>query len=217
MSGEDGELPVEMRRFNSLDIARPFLLRFWMYCSALFVVFLLMVWFLSSTGVLNNVNVLILIVSGVVGVKLIHQQSPLLRVPLAVNLNHPFMGEAGLGVAKVMVRLSSGAWMDAGDGRVRLIADELLGGSCLVRDDGDFAPLGHFSADRQSNTALKRYITLINQAIALRDAVNGEEDSIESAREREGADTGLLERSWFEDEESIEIEPEGLFSKFRRD
>ena len=58
---------------------------------------------------------------------------------------------------------------------------------------------------------------LINQAIALRDAVNGDEDSIESAREREKTNSGLLERSWFEEEPTIEIEPEGIFSKFRRE
>ena len=58
---------------------------------------------------------------------------------------------------------------------------------------------------------------LINQAIALRDAVNGDEDSIELAREREKNDSGLLERSWFEDEQSIEIEPEGILSKLRRE
>ena len=58
---------------------------------------------------------------------------------------------------------------------------------------------------------------LINQAIALRDAVNGDEDSIESAREREKNDSGLLERSWFEEEQSIEIEPDGILSKLRRE
>jgi len=60
-------------------------------------------------------------------------------------------------------------------------------------------------------------VMLINQAIALRDAVNGAEDSIESAREREHLETGLLERSWLEEQESIEIEPEGLFHKSRKE
>ena len=64
---------------------------------------------------------------------------------------------------------------------------------------------------------MKRHVTLINQAIALRDAVNGEEDTIEQARQREKMDTGLLERSWFEDEEAIAIEPDGLLGMLRRD
>jgi len=60
-------------------------------------------------------------------------------------------------------------------------------------------------------------VMLINQAIALRDAVNGDEDLIESAREREQLESGLLERSWLEGQDSIEIEPEGLFQKLRRE
>jgi hypothetical protein len=47
--------------------------------------------------------------------------------------------------------------------------------------------------------------------------VNGEADTIEEARERERLDTGLLDRSWMEEQTEIEIEPEGLMSKFRGD
>jgi len=154
---------------------------------------------------------------GGVGAFLIYQNSPLLRVPLAVNLNHPFMGDLELGSAVVMVQFSDGTWGDVGAGRVRLTVDELIGGSLLIRDDDTYAVIGHFSPLHQTHSALKRYVILINQAIALRDAVNGTEDSIESAREREQLESGLLERSWIEEQDSIEIEPEGLFSKFRKE
>ena len=116
-----------------------------------------------------------------------------------------------------MVRYSDGTWGDVGKGRVRLTVDELMGGTLLIRDDDTYAVLGHFSSLPQTHPALKRYVILINQAIALRDAVNGDEDSIESAREREASDSGLLQRSWLEEQESIEIEPEGIFSKLRRE
>jgi hypothetical protein len=56
---------------------------------------------------------------------------------------------------------------------------------------------------------------VINQAIALRDAVNDVPDPIEDARERETMETGLLERSWLEEEESVEIESP-LVSFFRK-
>ena len=55
----------------------------------------------------------------------------------------------------------------------------------------------------------------MNQAIALRDAVNGSEDTIEDARSRETKETGLLDRSWMEEQTEIEIEPDGLMSKLR--
>ena len=216
MAEERGELSVEMRRFISLEIARPFLYRFFVML-VLFEVLLVggVLFFISiNASLLFSLSLFIL---GVLGGVFLYQQSPLLRVPLAVNLNHPFMGDLELGQAVVMVQFSDGLWGDVGEGRVRLTVDELMGGSLLIRDDDTYAVLGHFSHLPQNHPALKRYVILINQAIALRDAVNGDEDSIESAREREKNDSGLLERSWFEEEQSIEIEPDGIFSKLRRE
>ena len=46
-------------------------------------------------------------------------------------------------------------------------------------------------------------MALLNQALALRDAHNGVEDTIESARERETMDYGLLSRDW---PEEVELE-----------
>ena len=66
--------------------------------------------------------------------------------------------------------------------------------------------LGHFTDKRDTNGSLSRHSGFINQAIALRDAVNDVPDPIESAREREKLETGLLERSWLEDEDEVEVE-----------
>ena len=216
MAEERGELSVEMRRFISLEIARPFLYRFFTILLVFEVFIIGGVLFLNSINAIPLLSISLLVL-GVFGGVFLYQKSPLLQVPLAVNLNHPFMGDLELGQAVVMVQFSDGLWADVGEGRVRLTVDELMGGSLLIRDDDTYAVIGHFSHLPQNHPSLKRYVILINQAIALRDAVNGDEDSIESAREREKTESGLLERSWLEEEQSLEIEPEGIFSKFRRE
>ena len=221
-----GDLSVEMRRFISLDIARPFVYRFLGVLLIYSLLFAGLLYFLVSSvdHLLYQLSLgrtvlaaIAIIFIGSFGGYLIYQKSPMLRVPLAVDMNHPFMGEYELGAAVVMVQFSDGTWGDVGQGRVRLTVDELIGGSSLIRDDDTYAIIGHFSPLHQTHPTLKRYLILINQAIALRDAVNGAEDSIESAREREHLETGLLERSWLEEQESIEIEPEGLFHKSRKE
>lgn len=211
-----GELSIEMRRFNSLEVARPFLYKFLgaFIAYELFIAVLLI--FLSSLQA-SLLAILLVVFLGSFGAFFIYQKSPLLRVPLAVNLNHPFMGDLELGTAMVMVQFSDGTWGDVGEGRVRLTVDELIGGSLLIRDDDTYGVIGHFSSLHETHPTLKRYVMLINQAIALRDVANGDEDLIESAREREELDSGLLERSWLESQDSIEIEPEGLFHKLRRE
>ena len=134
--------------------------------------------------------------------------------PLAVNLNHPFVDEEPLGQAKVLIRLSNGEWIDPGPHRVRTVPEALLGGYNLVQDTDDYPILGHFVDQKDRNGTLARHLALINQAIALRDAVNEVPDPIEDARQREAMDTGLLERSWLEDEDEVQVESP-LVSFFR--
>ena len=134
--------------------------------------------------------------------------------PLAVNMNHPFVDDDPLGEAKVMVRMSNGQWIDPGMHRVRAVPEDLLGGHNLVQDTDDYPVLGHFTEKNDASGALSRHLSLINQAIALRDAVNDVPDPIEDAREREAMETGLLDRSWLEDEADVEVESP-LVSFFR--
>mgnify|MGYP001164882749 CR=1 FL=1 len=215
MSGGEVDLPSGMRRFNELDLGRPFLIRFIGAVGGVSFVVALFSWFLNSAT--DNVVLAILpVVAWAVLVWRLYGTSSMLHVPLAVNMNHPFMSEEDpIGVAVVMVRLSDGHWIDLGEGRVRLAYDELMGGSTLVRDNEDYTLIGHFSSHPISHRGLKKQIAILNQALALRDVMNGEEDTFEEAREREGMDTGLLERSWLEEQESIEIEPDGLMNKLR--
>lgn len=134
--------------------------------------------------------------------------------PLAVNLNHPFMDGEPMGEAKILVRMADGRWVDPGPHRIRTVPEDLLGGYNLVQDTDDYPVLGHFTEKRDTNGTAARHVALVNQAIALRDAVNDVPDPIESAREREKLDSGLLERSWLEDEESVDVESP-LVSFFR--
>ena len=217
MSERQDELSVEMRRFNALPIARPFTVRFvgylLAYQMAVILLFRLLLPLIEYTFLL-----FLFIMALSIGVGLyFYRRAPMLNIPLAVNMNHPFMSDAELGNAMVMVQFSDGTWADIGKGRVRLTTDELMGGTLLIRDNDDYTVIGHFSHRQQSHPWLKRFVILINQAIALRDAVNGDEDTIEDARDREGIDYGLLERSWLEVDENLEIEPDGIFSKLRRE
>lgn len=217
MSERHEELSLEMRRFNALPIAKPFTIRFLGTLAVYELVVLLL--FSLLLPLIEYSFLLFLFILGLCigGGFYIRRHSPMLNVPLAVNMNHPFMSDAELGNAMVMVKFSDGTWADIGVGRVRLTADELMGGALLIRDDDNYTGIGHFSNLEPSHPWLKRYVILINQAIALRDAVNGDEDTIEDARERESIDYGLLERSWLEVDEDLEIEPDGIFSKLRRE
>ena len=134
--------------------------------------------------------------------------------PLAVNLNHPFMNSEPMGEAKVLVRMANGSWIEPGEHRVRTVPEELLGGHNLVQDTDDYPILGHFVAKSEKGPTLVRHLALINQAIALRDAVNDVPDPIEGARGREKQETGLLDRSWLEEETEVEVESP-LVSFFR--
>ena len=130
--------------------------------------------------------------------------------PIAVNLNHPFVDEEPIGEAEVHVRFSNSVWQKLGKHRVRLVKDEMIGGFNLVEDFGEYKLIGHYTKSSNKKRCAKQVI-IINQALGLRDMVNGDIDPIESARKRENMDYGLLERDWLEEEE---LSIEGPLSKF---
>ncbi|MBQ59488.1 MAG: hypothetical protein CMA66_02945 [Euryarchaeota archaeon] len=134
----------------------------------------------------------------------------IIATPLGVNINHPFVDEEPIGKAIVSVKLSTNDWIDIGEHRVRLVEDELQRGFNLVEDHEDYTTLGHFS-DSINKVRLSKQVIIINQALALRDVVNGKADPIEEAREREAMDYGLLERDWLGEEE---LNVEGPLAKF---
>ena len=87
--------------------------------------------------------------------------------------------------------------------------DELLGGYNIVEDNENYTSIGHFSDSKNYKTLLMQ-VTLINQALSLRDAVNEVQDDFEDARTREKQESVLLEREWLEEEE---LEISGPISK----
>ena len=97
-----------------------------------------------------------------------------------------------------------------GEHRVRLVSDDLIGGYNLVEDHEDYKTIGHFSNSKKKNRLVKQVI-IINQALGLRDVVNGDGDPIDDARERESLDYGLLEREWLDEEE---LAVDGPLAKF---
>ncbi len=134
----------------------------------------------------------------------------LTRTPLGVNINHPFVDDDPIGDAIVYVRLSNGEWHEIGEHRVRLISDDLIGGYNIVEDHDDYKTVGHFSYSKKK-TRLMKQVIIINQALSLRDVVNGDGDPIDDARERESLDYGLLEREWLDEEE---LAVDGPLAKF---
>ncbi|MDB2540091.1 hypothetical protein N9X28_00040 [Candidatus Poseidoniales archaeon] len=122
--------------------------------------------------------------------------------PFAVNPSHPLMELLSDKEAKVMIRLHDGRWEPAGRYRYRLVEDDLLKGFNLVTLDNNYSIFGYLTAQKSQSSSLRRTIALLNQALGLRDAHNGERDDIEDARDRESKDFGLLDRDWPDEEDS---------------
>ena len=119
-------------------------------------------------------------------------------VPLAVNLNHPFMESGSVSDSEVMVKFSE-SWIDPGINRLKLAKDSL---GCWVvhKQDDDLTVLSLWDTT-QEEIVLNKKLSIINQAISLNNAVNDSNDEFEDARERESQESGLLERKWLPEEE----------------
>ena len=128
-------------------------------------------------------------------------------VPLAVNLNHPFMESEPVSKSEIMVNFSEN-WIDPGTHRLKLAKDSL---SCWVihRQDDDLSVLSVWNTNLKESV-LNKHLAIINQAISLNNAVNGSNDEFEDARERESQESTLLEREWLPEEE---IDVQGPISR----
>ncbi len=128
-------------------------------------------------------------------------------VPLAVNLNHPFMESEPVSKSEIMVKFSEN-WIDPGAHRLKLAKDSL---SCWVihRQDDDLSVLSVWDTNLKESV-LNKHLAIINQAISLNNAVNGSNDEFEDARERESQESTLLEREWLPEKE---IDVQGPISR----
>ena len=196
MAGND-ELPKGALPFHQLPISKSE--KFQLLITIMIIISLAMVSILAWIS-FNLPLMGITSFAALISTLFLPNQIAIMNTPLAVNLNHPFVDDNPIGDAEVYVKLSDGNWIKLGNYRVRINRDDLIGGYSLVEDNEDYRVIGHFSSSKNTKT-LQTYVAIINQALSLRDAVNEEEDSIENAREREGQETGLLDREWMEEEE----------------
>jgi len=129
------------------------------------------------------------------------------HIPLAVNLNHPFMESEPVSKSEIMVKFSEN-WIEPGNHRLKLAKDSL---SCWVihRQDDDLSVLSVWDTNLKESVLIK-HLAIINQAISLNNAVNGSNDEFEDARERESQESTLLEREWLPEEE---IDVQGPISR----
>lgn len=194
------ESPKGLIRFDRLDLCKPYKNQIKIITTLSIGVFIIGL-MASALGGFNwlvipismTISTLIFLVFGL-------ETLALVKTPLGVNINHPFIDDEPIGEAVVYVRFSNDEWHEMGQHRVRLVADNLIGGYNLVEDHEDYNSIGHFSKSSKKSRLTKQVI-IINQALSLRDVVNGDEDPIDDARERETMDYGLLERDWLEEEE----------------
>ena len=132
-------------------------------------------------------------------------------VPLAVNINHPFVDDEPIGSSEVEVKFDSG-WRVISRHRLKLTRDFATGDWNVLKDDDELSIIGTWSKSNENE--MKIDLGLVNQALALSDAVNEVADDFEQAREREGDDSGLLEREWLDfDEMDIKSPLTRIFSK----
>jgi len=204
------ESPKGLIRFDRLDLCKPYKNQIKIITTLSIGVFIIGL-MASAFGWFNwlvipismTISTLIFLVFGL-------ETLALVKTPLGVNINHPFIDDEPIGEAVVYVRFSNDEWHEMGQHRVRLVADNLIGGYNLVEDHEDYNSIGHFSKSSKKSRLTKQVI-IINQALSLRDVVNGDEDPIDDARERETMDYGLLERDWLEEEE---LSVDGPLAKF---
>ena len=200
---EGGELPKGVLPFHQLPISKPQRnqLLVMIFAIITFAILGIMAWITLGLPIWSVILIQVMI--GFASFLFLPDQLAILNTPLAVNLNHPFFDEQPIGKAEVYIGLSDGTWLEPGNDRLKLAKDELIGGYNIVEDNENYTNLGHFS-DSKNYKIINMQVTLINQALSLRDAVNEVQDNIEDARERESEDSGLLDREWM-DEEEMEI------------
>ena len=119
-------------------------------------------------------------------------------IPLAVNLNHPFMESDSVSDSEVMVKFAN-KWVNPGVNRLKLSKDNL--GYWIVHiQDSDLSVLSIWYTNLKESI-LNKQLVIINQAISLNNAVNESNDEFDDARERESQESTLLERNWLPEEE----------------
>ena len=141
---------------------------------------------------------LILAVSILIIILQISQINSLINIPLAVNLNHPFMETLSVSDSELMINFSD-SWINPGNQRLKMVKDPLTGW-VLHKQDEDISILCSVRPSYKEKV-LAKHLVIVNQAISLNNAVNETNDEFEDARDRETQESTLLEREWLPEEE----------------
>ena len=123
-------------------------------------------------------------------------------IPLAVNLNHPFMEAGAVDNSELMVKFTS-EWIDPGVHRLKVVKDP-ISGFLIHKNDDEHSVLSEWNTNKNLKL-LSKQLAIINQAISLNNAVNESKDEFDDARERESQESTLLDREWLPEEE-LEIQ-----------
>ncbi|MDC3047869.1 hypothetical protein OA191_00945 [Euryarchaeota archaeon] len=141
---------------------------------------------------------LILAVSILIIILQVRQINSLINIPLAVNLNHPFMETLSVSDSELMINFSD-SWINPGNQRLKMVKDPLTGW-VIHKQDEDISILCSVRPSYKEKV-LAKHLVIVNQAISLNNAVNETNDEFEDARDRETQDSTLLEREWLPEEE----------------
>ena len=162
-------------------------------------IFALLFWFV-------HIGVVILVIA-ITDLMIILRVKNISSIPLAVNLNHPFMESAAVADSEIMVRFSKD-WIDPGISRLKLVKDPLTGWN-VHKQDQQLTILSAWDSNLNEKI-LNRQLSIINQAISLNNAINESNDEFEDARDRESQESTLLEREWLPEDE---IDVQGPLSR----
>ncbi len=141
---------------------------------------------------------LILALSILIIILQVRQINSLINIPLAVNLNHPFMETLSVSDSELMINFSD-SWINPGNQRLKMVKDPLTGW-VIHKQDEDISILCTVRPSYKEKV-LAKHLVIVNQAISLNNAVNETNDEFEDARDREKQDSTLLEREWLPEEE----------------
>tara|TARA_B100000886_G_scaffold186143_1_gene127729 strand:- start:1500 stop:2120 length:621 start_codon:yes stop_codon:yes gene_type:complete len=155
------------------------------------IIMLSLYWFVSLKYLIIIVVIVFVLVCR-------NTDSSIFNLPLAVNLNHPFMEQVPVAESEIMINLS-GKWIHPGQSRLKLVKEDIRGW-VVYKSDNDLTMLSDWKT-KQKESVLNKKLTIINQAISLNNAVNDTGDEFEDARVREEQDSILLEREWLPEEE----------------
>ena len=82
--------------------------------------------------------------------------SSIFNLPLAVNLNHPFMEQVPVAESEIMINLS-GKWIHPGQSRLKLVKEDIRGW-VVYKSDNDLTMLSDWKT-KQKESVLNKKLT----------------------------------------------------------